>query len=127
MKIEHIAIWVCDLEKLASFYETYFGARVGDLYINEEKQFQSRFLSFASGSRLELMHTPAIQMSQSNSQQAGYAHLAFSVGSRSAVDALTERLVGDGYQKLSGPRVTGDGCYESAILDPEGNTLEITE
>lgn len=127
MKIEHIAIWAEDLKGLVSFYQTYFDASVSDLYRNDAKQFQSRFLTFASGARLELMQKEDIPSAMSKEPKTGYAHLAFSVGSRAAVDALTERLVCDGYEKLDGPRMTGDGFYESAMLDSEGNTIEITE
>ncbi len=129
MIIEHVAIWTNDLQRLRVFYETYFGAQAGDLYVNERKHFQSRFLTFASGCRIELMQTTNITRQQPDAGQArtGYAHLAFSVGGRSKVDALTERLVFDGFKKQDGPRVTGDGYYESVFLDPDGNHIEITE
>lgn len=128
MKLEHIAIRTADLERLRSFYETYFHAQSGPAYTNPKKGFTSRFLTFTSGCRIELMQyeqvTPVPR--QPGEPHAGYAHLAFSVGSREAVDALTQRLVADGFEKLDGPRVTGDGYYESAFLDPDGNVIEIT-
>ncbi len=128
MHIEHIAIWTQDLEKLKEFYETYFEAQAGDKYINPRKQFTSYFLSFASGARLELMQKPDIPDSKNDpfKQFAGIIHFAISVGSEAAVDALTERLAKDGYPTLDGPRRTGDGYYESVVLDPEGNRIEIT-
>lgn len=126
MHIEHIAIWTHDLEQLKAFYETYFEGRANDKYVNAEKQFESYFITFASGARLELMRMQAIPESRDESQATGYAHLAFSVGSEAQVDALTARLKGDGYQVVSGPRRTGDGYYESCVLDPDGNRVEIT-
>ena len=125
MKIEHVAIWATDIEKLKSFYETYFDAQATSKYTNQTKHFQSYFLTFSSGARLELMHRHDIEAS-SDQERTGYAHLAFSVGSEAAVDALTQRLVEDGYTRLNGPRRTGDGYYESVVLDPEGNRVEIT-
>ncbi|MBN1977348.1 MAG: VOC family protein [Anaerolineae bacterium] len=126
MHIEHIAIWTRDLERLKAFYETYFGGEANDKYANAAKQFESYFLAFASGARLELMQMPAIPESRDESQSTGYAHLAFSVGSEAQVDALTARLQGAGYQVASAPRRTGDGYYESCVLDPDGNRVEIT-
>lgn len=128
MKIEHIAIWTNDLERLASFYETYFDAKPGDLYSNEIKHFKSQFLTLSSGCRLELMQQTNMPKKRldSNERPTGYGHLAFSVGSKESVDAMTIRLVQDGYEKLDGPRVTGDGYYESALRDPDGNVIEIT-
>ena len=128
MTIEHVAIWVKDLERLKTFYETYFQAQAGQKYINPSRQFESYFLSFSSGARLELMHRSTVleAVNQGEAQFTGYSHLAFSVGSQEQVEALTSRLRDDGYQVIGGPRYTGDGYYESAILDPEGNRIEIT-
>ena len=128
MHITHLALWAKDLENLKTFYERYFGAQANPKYNNAQKQFQSYFLTFTSGARLELMYRPDIpsRATQSGQERLGYAHLAMSVGSESAVDALTMRLVNDGYQRLDGPRRTGDGYYESVVLDPEGNRIEIT-
>ena len=129
MNIDHLAIWTNDLQRQKTFYETYFGAQASDLYSNEAKHFQSRFLTFESGCQIELMQTTNLQRQQPDEGLGctGYAHLAFSVGSREIVDSLTERLMQDGFEKLDGPRVTGDGYYESVILDPDGNHIEITE
>ncbi len=128
MRIEHIAIWTHDLERLRRFYETYFDGKANTKYVNPRKQFESYFMTFASGARLELMHLPTIPLSRNDVERqfTGYIHLAFSVGSRAAVDALTDRLRDDGYRVLDGPRTTGDGYYESIVLDPDGNRLEIT-
>ncbi len=128
MRIEHIAIWTHDLERLRQFYETYFDGKANTKYVNPRKQFESYFITFTDGGRLELMHMPTIPLSQNDVEQqfTGYIHLAFSVGSRAAVDALTARLRDNGYRVLGGPRTTGDGYYESIVLDPDGNRLEIT-
>jgi lactoylglutathione lyase len=125
MKIEHLAIWVRDLEKMKSFYCTYFGATAGEKYVNPKKEFESYFLSFQGGPRLELMRKPQINES-TEKELLGFAHLAISVGGKEQVDNLTEKLRSDGYKVIGQPRTTGDGYYESLILDPEGNRMEIT-
>lgn len=128
MRIEHVAVWVEDLEKMAEFYQTYFGATRNNLYHNPAKGFMSYFLTFSSGARLELMHSTAIDLPRSSSgeQRLGWTHLALGTGSEERVDELTKQLRADGYQIMDGPRRTGDGYYESVVLDPEGNRLEIT-
>ena len=128
MKIEHVAIWAKDIEVLRSFYETYFAARANDRYTNPTKGFSSYFMSFASGARLELMQMQSIPETSDNpyDQFTGYIHLALSAGSQERVDELTARLAADGFEVLDGPRRTGDGAYESVVLDPERNRIEIT-
>jgi lactoylglutathione lyase len=126
MHIEHIAIWTQQLEALKTFYETYFAARTNQKYTNPKTHFESYFLTFDAGPRLELMQRPDIMGAQAVQQQVGYAHLAFSVGSKEEVDRLTQRLAEDGYQVVGQPRTTGDGYYESVVLDPDGNRVEIT-
>ena len=129
MNIEHVAIWCRDIESVKLFYERYFGACSKAKYTNDKKQFQSYFLSFASGARLELMQRPDLKTVEGKTvaqEFIGYAHLALAVGSEAAVNALTKRLVNDGHRRVDGPRRTGDGCYESVVLDPEGNRIEIT-
>lgn len=131
MNIDHVAIWTKDLEGMRTFYETFFHARAGNMYINPKTQFRSYFLHFESGARIELMQTPAVRAESASSgedsaRQAGYAHIAISVGSKEKVDALTARLEQAGYRILSGPRTTGDGYYESVVSDPENNLVEIT-
>lgn len=128
MKIEHIAIWTGDLERLRAFYTKYFNARAGEKYINVKKGFQSYFLSFENGARLEIMQMPGLVASANTREQQslGLIHLAFSTGKQTGVDALTERLRNDGYNVVGETRWTGDGYYESVVLDPDGNRIEIT-
>ena len=127
MRIEHAAIYVNDIEAEKEFFTRYFGAITGEMYRNKNTGFRSYFLSFDGGARLELMTAPGLQDMDKLPLRTGFAHLAFSAGSRGEVDALTERLRADGYAVVSGPRVTGDGYYESCILDAEGNRIEMTE
>lgn len=129
MKIEHIAIWTKDLESLKDFYVRYFEVSAGHKYINPIKKFESYFLSFTEGCRLELMQMPGIPPSMNDvfKQFSGLIHFAISVGSKEKVNALTEQLRRDGYAIVGEPRTTGDGYYESVALDPEGNRIEITE
>jgi lactoylglutathione lyase len=126
MHIEHIAVWTHQLEALKTFYETYFAARANQKYTNPKTNFESYFLTFAAGPRLELMQRPDIEGKQATEPKVGYAHLAFSVGSREEVDRLTGRMAEDGYQVVGQPSTTGDGYYESVVLDPDGNRVEIT-
>ena len=126
MHIEHIAIWTHQLEALKIFYENYFAARANQKYTNPKTHFESYFLTFDSSPRLELMQRPDIEDIQSVDMKVGYAHLAFSVGSKDEVDRLTQQLGADGHQVVSQPRTTGDGYYESVVLDPDGNRVEIT-
>jgi lactoylglutathione lyase len=129
MKLEHVAIYTKDLDALRAFYMKYFEATSNDLYVNPRKGFRSYFLSFAGGARLELMQMDSVPVSLNDpiAQATGIIHIAFSVGSRSDVDRLAERLRRDGFRILDGPRQTGDGYYECAFLDPDGNRIEITE
>ena len=128
MKSEHIAIWTSNIERLKLFYTEYFGCTSGSKYINSTKSFESYFLMFDSGCRLEIMQMPSIPLNLNNSfsQYLGLIHFAVSVGSKENVDELTARLRSDGYEIVGEPRVTGDGYYESRILDPDGNRIEIT-
>ena len=127
MKIEHMAIWTSNLERLRAFYETYFSATSNAKYVNAAKGFESYFLTFPQGARLEIMYSPHIlEQSAGELQWTGFAHIAFSVGARERVDALTRQLENDGYRLLDGPRLTGDGYYESSFFDPDGNRIEIT-
>ena len=131
MKIEHVAIWVKDIDKVCEFYRKYFGGEVQPLYHNPTKQFTSRFVTFESGARLEVMHRPDIRKDVEAStmfhvEHLGFAHLSFSVGSKEDVDRLTQKMSEDGITIVGEPRTTGDGYYESVVLDPEGNRVEIT-
>jgi len=129
MKIEHVAIWSSDLERLKEFYMKYFGGKPGLLYHNEKKSFRSYFLNFSSGARLEIMNAPEIPENLNdtkNAQHLGIVHIAFETGSAREVDEKAEQMRRDGFEILDGPRITGDGHYEFAVLDPEGNRLEVT-
>lgn len=125
MRIEHVAIWVNDLEGMREFYETYFNCKSNIKYHNSEKKFESYFLTFDSGTRLEIMRKAGIDK-QNRGDTIGWAHIAISLGSRESVNQMTAKLKNDGYLHISGPRITGDGYYESVIEDPEGNLIELT-
>ncbi len=127
MRIEHIAMYVNDLENAKAFFEKYFNAKSNDGYYNAKTQFRSYFLSFDDGSRLEIMNKPDMLDDEKHLAKTGYIHIAFSLGNKEAVDALTNQLRSDGYPVISGPRTTGDGYYESCIIGVEGNQIEITE
>ena len=128
MHIDHLAIWVSDLEGMKNFYCNYFGATAGPRYINPVKQFESYFVSFEKGPRLELMKMPGVQRSLNDPYQqiAGLVHFAISVGSADTVDEMALKFQENGLEILDGPRITGDGYYECVILDPELNRVEIT-
>ncbi len=128
MHIEHIAIWANQLEILKDFYVKYFNAKANNRYHNPNKAFYSYFLSFETGSRLELMQKPNIPAKSEFDMQEwlGFTHLAFRVSNEQQVDELTEQLRLDGIRIIGEPRRTGDGYYESVVLDPEGNRIEIT-
>ncbi len=126
MKIEHIAIYVTDLEKTRTFFMKYFGAKSNDGYHNPKTNFRSYFLSFDDGVRLEIMNKPEMSDLPKCLARTGYTHIAFSVGSKEKVDTLTAKLKADGYKIISGPRTTGDGYYESCVVVIEDNQIEIT-
>jgi lactoylglutathione lyase len=128
LRIEHIAIWTEDLQRLVEFYGAYFGATAGPVYVNSTKGFQSRFLSFEGGARIELMTSSTLNLvkGERGAQRHGLTHVALSMGAKQAVDELTLRLRQNGYDVVDGPRQTGDGYYESVVLDPDGNRIEIT-
>ena len=126
MKIDHIAIYVCNLEGARDFFMQYFGAKSNEGYHNKRTDFRSFFLSFDDDARLELMTRPQLADMEKVRERTGYAHLSFSVGSKERVDALTDQLKADGFEVIDGPRTTGDGYYESAIVGFEGNVIEIT-
>ena len=127
MYIEHIAMYVNDLEKTKEFFIKYLGTKSNNIYHNKKTDFKSYFLSFDSGSRLEIMTKPELVDDVKDLKRTGFIHIAFSVGSKEKVDELTEILKADGYEVISGPRTTGDGYYESVVEDCEGNLIEITE
>jgi lactoylglutathione lyase len=127
MKIEHIAMYVNDLEAARDFFVKYLGGKSNDGYHNKTTDFRSYFISFDDGARLELMNKTGLSDLDKPLNRTGYIHIAFSVGSKEAVDDLTKRLKDDGFEVVSGPRTTGDGYYESCIIAIEGNQIEITE
>lgn len=127
MKISHIALYTAELERSRTFYEHYFGGTANSLYCNPRTGLRTYFLTFEDGARLELMHHPSCSSGENSEFAFGFTHLAFSTGSREAVDALTSQLETDGYTVAGQPRTTGDGYYESVVLDPDGNRIEITE
>ncbi len=126
MRIEHVALYVNDLEAARVFFVTYLGGHSNEGYHNKKTDFRSYFISFSDGARLELMTKPGMTDSEKALSRTGYAHVAFSVGSKERVDELTARLKTDGFAVVSGPRTTGDGYYESCIVVIEGNQIEIT-
>lgn len=126
MRIEHVAMYVNDLEAARDFFIKYLGASSNDGYHNQKTGFRSYFLSFSDGARLEIMNKPQMDDAEKTLARTGLIHIAFSVGSRECVDELTEELKRDGYEVVSGPRTTGDGYYESCVIGIEGNQIEIT-
>ena len=126
MKIEHIAMYVNDLETARDFFVKYLGGVSNDGYHNKNTDFRSYFISFDDGARLELMNKPGLDDMEKPLNRTGYEHIAFSVGSKEKVDELTAHLKAEGYDVISGPRTTGDGYYESCVVVIEGNQIELT-
>ena len=127
MKIEHIAMYVNELEAARDFFVKYLGGRSNDGYQNKNTDFRSYFISFDDGARLELMNKPGLIDMGKPPNRTGYAHIAFSLGGKEKVDELTARLKADGFEVVSGPRTTGDGYYESCVVVFEENQIELTE
>jgi lactoylglutathione lyase len=125
--LHHVALWVADLEGARAFYVDALGGRSGPGYLNERTGFRSYFIAFGEGARIELMSRAGIAPADRGVSAMGYAHVSLSVGSRAAVDAMTDALEALGVVVASRPRQTGDGYYESVVLDPEGNRIELTE
>lgn len=126
VKIEHLALWTKDIERMKDFYIKFFEGKAGEKYTNEKRGFSSYFISFDSGARLEIMTMNNVDFQEKREFEKGYAHMAVSVGSKEKVDKLTERIRNEGYEVTSEPRITGDGYYESCVKDIEGNLVEIT-
>lgn len=126
MRIDHVAMNVTDLEGSRKFFEEYFGGTANQMYHNPKTGLRTYFISFADGSRLELMSRHGIETPLFTPMRCGYVHLAFSTGSKEAVDSLTRRLAEAGYETLDGPRTTGDGYYESSVKGFENTIIEIT-
>ena len=125
MNLDHIALYVDDLETIKDFYVRHFGARANNKYHNSRTGLQTYFLSFEGGARLEIMQRPGVSSKASEEYPLGYVHIAFKVGSVERVDEITRSLVESGCPLLNGPRMTGDGYYESLLCDPEGNLIEL--
>lgn len=126
MRIEHVAMYVNDLEAAKNFFEKYLGASANEGYHNKMTDFRSYFLAFDDGARLEIMNRPGMDDPEKTLNRTGLIHIAFSVGSKEKVDELTRQLAEDGYEVTSGPRTTGDGYYESCVVCIEDNQIEIT-
>jgi len=127
MKINHIALYVSDLERMKLFYERYFNAKANTMYHNPKTGLKTYFLEFGGSCRVEIMSKENLNTIVKEVNNTGYIHIAFSVGGKAKVDEVTKLLENDGYKVLSKPRTTGDGYYESCILDPEDNQIEIVE
>jgi lactoylglutathione lyase len=126
LRVEHVGLWVRNLEQMRDFYVAELGGRTGPLYENARTGFRSYFVSFGSGARLELMSRPLDQAAEpAGSEAFGYAHVAFRLDSREAVEDAVDRLEAAGVVVLGRPRVTGDGYYEAVVRDPEGNCIEL--
>ena len=129
MTLEHVAIWTADLERLKAYYQKYFGGVPNNKYVNEQKRFQSYFLSFSSGARLELMQKDSVPANLNDTvekQHQGLIHLAFGVATMAEVELKAQELQAAGFPILNGPRKTGDGYYEFETLDPDNNRIEVT-
>lgn len=127
MRIDHIAIWCDDLERMREFYTTYFGCSANDIYRTPGKGYASYFLTFSSGTaRIELMHRTDICIEpEKRGFEKGWAHLSICVGEREDVDSMVERLHSDGHRIIGPTRLTGDGYYEAVVEDVEGNVVEL--
>jgi lactoylglutathione lyase len=129
MIIDHVAIWTTQLEKLKDYYVKFFNGRANEKYLNKDSHFESYFVSFDSGTRLELMQKPGIPPNLNDTvgkQYLGIIHLSFGLGNMSLVDAKLDELRKEGYNILKGPRKTGDGYYEFETLDPDNNRIEVS-
>ena len=131
MKLEHVAIWTDRLETLREFYETYFDARANEKYVSDsefKEHFESYFLSFDSGARLELMVRVGVPQGDNADgfESTGINHIALSVETPGELDRLYGRLKDGGVKIVGEPHMTGDGYYEACVLDPDGNRVEIT-
>jgi lactoylglutathione lyase len=129
MILEHVAIWTDDLERLIAFYTKFFDGKANKIYINKAKQYESYFITFRSGARLELMTRPFLPENMNDTiglQHKGIIHLAFEAATKKEVDEKALEFIANGFQILDGPRVTGDGYYEFVTLDPDNNRIEVT-
>jgi len=125
VELEHIALYVKDLEAMKDFYVQHFQAIPNQKYHNPRTGLETYFLSFAGGARLEIMRRPDMSEKSAGEHPLGYVHISFKLGSIEKVDQLTQQLQQAGCPLLNGPRTTGDGYYESVLTDPEGNMIEL--
>lgn len=127
MNIEHIGIWTDKLEEMREFYEKFFEGKSNKKYINEKKGFESYFITFDDGARIELMSSINMSGNMQHKQciSSGYCHLAFYFSTKEKVDELTAKLTKEGFELIDGPRITGDGYYESNLFDPDKNKIEL--
>lgn len=125
MNIAHIAIWTKELEAMKDFYTRYFKGESNEKYINPVKQFESYFICFESGAKLELMRKQSVGNPIDTEERLGISHIAFELGSEEAVLSLTETLRSDGFHVVGEPRTSGDGYFESVVLDVDGNRVEL--
>jgi lactoylglutathione lyase len=127
MIIEHVAIWTNRLEEMRDFYVRFFEGVSNEKYINRERGYQSYFISFSTGARLELMQMEGIPENRNDTiaQHLGIIHLAFGVDTIEQVESKAEQLRKAGFRILKGPRRTGDGYYEFEALDPDNNRFEV--
>lgn len=129
MPLDHVAIWTSNLEQLKDYYTKYFGGQANEKYTNAETHFESYFISFGSGARLELMERPWIPENLNDrieKQHLGLIHLAFGLESMENVTDKYKELAKDGFKIIRGPRKTGDGYYEFETLDPDNNRIEVS-
>lgn len=129
MTIDHVAIWTTSLEPLKDYYVKYFNGQANEKYTNKEKLFESYFISFDSGARLELMKIPDILQNLNariDKRHPGLTHLAFCVDSMEKVTEKARELENDGFKIIRQPRKTGDGYWEFETLDPDNNRIEVS-
>lgn len=113
-----------ELERSRDFYIKYFNGKSNEKYVNPKKGFVSYFVTFEGGASLEIMQRTDITKETAD-VFIGLAHFAFSTGSKEKMDAMIEQFRSDGYKIVGEPRITGDGYYEGAVLDPDGNIVEV--
>jgi lactoylglutathione lyase len=129
MMIDHVAIWTTQLERLKDYYIKYFHGCANEKYLNNDKHFESYFVSFDSGARLELMQMPGIPENLNDpvvKQYLGIIHLSFGMESMDLVNDKFIELKKDGFRILREPRKTGDGYWEFETLDPDNNRIEVS-
>jgi lactoylglutathione lyase len=129
MVIDHVAIWTPHLEQMKDFYVKYFNGKANEKYSNRERHFESYFVTFESGTRLELMNMPGIPENLNDpveKQYQGIIHLAFGSENMDMVNEKLAELKKAGFKILKGPRRTGDGYYEFETLDQDNNRIEVS-